>query len=67
MKKIVISIFQILRLVHYINGYGRLMDPIARNYLWRIDSSYPRNEKDYEMHCGGFTVSYTFKFKIHIF
>lgn len=39
------------------NGHGIMVDPVARNSLWRIDGSAPKNYDDTELFCGGIGVS----------
>ena len=41
-------------------GHGWLKDPVSRSSLWRIDSSIPerdRNYNDNQLFCGGLSVS----------
>merc|ERR1712121_45678 len=37
-------------------GHGRLMDPPARNSMWRLGFSNPVNYNDNEVFCGGVGV-----------
>ena len=37
-----------------LNGHGRMMDPPARNAMWRLGYSNPINYNDNEVFCGGF-------------
>ncbi|ROT74822.1 hypothetical protein C7M84_006684 [Penaeus vannamei] len=39
-------------------GHGRLMDPPARNAMWRLGYPNPVNYNDNELYCGGFVVQY---------
>lgn len=39
-------------------GHGRLMDPPARNAMWRFGFPNPVNYNDNELYCGGFVVQY---------
>ncbi|XP_050735572.1 uncharacterized protein LOC127008070 [Eriocheir sinensis] len=39
-------------------GHGRLMDPPARNAMWRLGYPNPVNYNDNELYCGGFVVHY---------
>lgn len=39
-------------------GHGRLMDPAARNAMWRFGYPNPVNYNDNELYCGGFVVHY---------
>ncbi|KAF0299687.1 hypothetical protein FJT64_027639 [Amphibalanus amphitrite] len=46
----------LLLLVGHVAGHGRLMDPPARNAMWRFNFSNPVNYNDNELFCGGFVV-----------
>lgn len=37
-----------------VNGHGRLMDPPARNAMWRFGFPNPVNYNDNELFCGGY-------------
>lgn len=37
-----------------VRGHGRLMDPPARNAMWRLGYPNPVNYNDNELYCGGF-------------
>ena len=39
-------------------GHGRLMDPPARNSMWRLGFDNPVNYNDNELYCGGRMVRY---------
>lgn len=39
-------------------SHGRLMDPPARNSMWRLGYLNPVNYNDNELFCGGYTVHY---------
>ncbi|XP_037775664.1 LOW QUALITY PROTEIN: uncharacterized protein LOC119572628, partial [Penaeus monodon] len=41
-----------------VRGHGRLMDPPARNAMWRLGYPNPVNYNDNELYCGGFVVHY---------
>ena len=41
----------------YINGHGRLMDPVNRSSAWRYNYSNPQNWDDNQNYCGGANVS----------
>ncbi|GLV35907.1 uncharacterized protein CBL_09875 [Carabus blaptoides fortunei] len=45
---------------HYIGveGHGRLMDPPARNSMWRFGFPNPVNYNDNELFCGGYAVQW---------
>jgi len=45
-------------LVGGVAGHGRLMDPPARNALWRFGFPGHVNYNDNELYCGGFVVQY---------
>lgn len=36
------------------SGHGRLMDPPARNSMWRFGFPNPVNYNDNELFCGGY-------------
>ena len=36
-----------------VNAHGRLLDPIARTSLWRLNKQFAVNYQDNEMNCGG--------------
>jgi hypothetical protein len=38
-----------------VNGHGRLMDPPARNAMWRFGFPNPVDYQDNELYCGGFS------------
>ena len=40
------------------NGHGRLIDPPARNAMWRFGFDTPPNYTDNELNCGGFSVQW---------
>lgn len=40
--------------VFHVSGHGRLMDPPARNAMWRYGFPNPVNYNDNELYCGGF-------------
>lgn len=39
------------------NGHGRMLEPPARNTLWRFGFKAPPNYNDNELFCGGIGVS----------
>ena len=41
-----------------VNGHGRLMDPPARNAMWRFGYPNPVNYNDNELFCGGYAVQW---------
>lgn len=41
----------------HVNGHGRLMDPPARNSMWRFGYPNPVNYNDNELFCGGYAGS----------
>nr|XP_053647621.1 uncharacterized protein LOC128699121 [Cherax quadricarinatus] len=45
-------------LVVGVYGHGRLMDPPARNSMWRFGYPNPVNYNDNELYCGGYVVHY---------
>ncbi|KAL5278403.1 hypothetical protein ACFFRR_003188 [Megaselia abdita] len=53
--RIVLLICSLISLVY---GHGRLMDPPARNAMWRFGYPNPVNYNDNELFCGGFAVQW---------
>lgn len=47
--------FAFFQFVQRINGHGRLMDPPARNSMWRFGFPNPVNYNDNELYCGGYS------------
>ncbi|XP_050499667.1 uncharacterized protein LOC126880056 [Diabrotica virgifera virgifera] len=47
-----------LNLVELVMSHGRLMEPPARNSMWRFGFPNPVNYNDNELFCGGFTVQW---------
>ncbi|ETN67840.1 hypothetical protein AND_000331 [Anopheles darlingi] len=41
-----------------VSGHGRLMDPPARNAMWRFGYPNPVNYNDNELFCGGYAVQW---------
>ncbi|KAH1009354.1 uncharacterized protein LOC109539607 [Dendroctonus ponderosae] len=41
-----------------VEAHGRLMDPPARNSMWRFGFPNPVNYNDNELYCGGYTVQW---------
>ncbi|XP_014218802.1 uncharacterized protein LOC106647062 [Copidosoma floridanum] len=41
-----------------VSGHGRLMDPPARNSMWRFGFPNPVNYNDNELFCGGYAVQW---------
>ncbi|XP_030761831.1 uncharacterized protein LOC115886703 isoform X2 [Sitophilus oryzae] len=57
------QILQILVIVcasflELVRGHGRLMDPPARNSMWRFGFPNPVNYNDNELYCGGYSVQW---------
>ena len=46
-------------LVDVITGHGRLIDPPARNSMWRYNFPNPPNYNDNELNCGGFSFQWS--------
>ncbi|XP_017893187.1 uncharacterized protein LOC108632864 isoform X2 [Ceratina calcarata] len=42
----------------HVEGHGRLMDPPARNSMWRFGYPNPVNYNDNELFCGGYAVQW---------
>lgn len=55
MKNLIGPILAILQVVHHAQAHGRLMDPPARNSMWRFGFPNPVNYNDNELYCGGYT------------
>jgi hypothetical protein len=53
-KIVIISILFAMKVGIY--AHGRLMDPPARNSMWRFGFANPINYNDNELFCGGFKV-----------
>lgn len=49
-------------MVDMVFSHGRLMDPPARNSMWRFGFNNPVNYNDNELYCGGKMVSFSFLF-----
>lgn len=45
---------QLLVALTLVNAHGRLMDPPARNAMWRFGFPNPVNYDDNELFCGGY-------------
>lgn len=41
-------------------GHGRLMDPPARNSMWRFGFPNPVNYNDNELFCGGYAGRFVY-------
>lgn len=55
MKRSLISIVLIiLKFGRLVSGHGRLMNPPARNSMWRLGFPNPVNYNDHELFCGGY-------------
>ena len=46
--------------IYEVLGHGRLIEPAARNAMWRFKYKNPRNYNDMGLNCGGFTVCMKF-------
>ncbi|XP_037030181.1 uncharacterized protein LOC119070009 isoform X2 [Bradysia coprophila] len=53
-----VSIVQVIFLSSPADGHGRLMDPPARNAMWRFGFPNPVNYNDNELFCGGYAVQW---------
>ena len=51
-------LFVCLCLCSLVRGHGRLMDPPARNSMWRFGFPNPVNYNDNELFCGGYAGEY---------
>ncbi|KAE8739834.1 hypothetical protein FOCC_FOCC014657 [Frankliniella occidentalis] len=47
-----------IQLTRSVVGHGRLMDPPARNSMWRFGFPNPVNYNDNELFCGGYAVQW---------
>ncbi|XP_034935566.1 uncharacterized protein [Chelonus insularis] len=47
-----------MKILEYVNSHGRLMDPPARNSMWRFGFPNPVNYNDNELFCGGYAVQW---------
>ncbi|XP_044734433.1 uncharacterized protein LOC123296832 [Chrysoperla carnea] len=54
----IVEIFLQLLFVYEVLGHGRLMDPPARNSMWRFGFPTPVNYNDNELFCGGYAVQW---------
>ncbi|CAH0555461.1 unnamed protein product [Brassicogethes aeneus] len=51
-------ILLLISIVNNVRGHGRLMDPPARNSMWRFGFPNPVNYNDNELFCGGYAVQW---------
>ncbi|KAF2898910.1 hypothetical protein ILUMI_07266, partial [Ignelater luminosus] len=51
--KIYLGIILVVLQILHVKGHGRLMDPPARNSMWRFGFPNPVNYNDNELFCGG--------------
>lgn len=49
--------------IKHIDGHGRLMDPPARNSMWRFGFPNPVNYNDNELFCGGYSGKSSYNIK----
>lgn len=56
---IVISLTVLCSLMRTAEAHGRMLEPPARNTLWRFGFKAPANYNDNELFCGGIGVSTT--------
>ncbi|GAB0093326.1 uncharacterized protein DMENIID0001_084100 [Sergentomyia squamirostris] len=52
------SLLIVLFRMHMVSSHGRLMDPPARNAMWRFGYPNPVNYNDNELFCGGYAVQW---------
>ncbi|CAH2008268.1 unnamed protein product [Acanthoscelides obtectus] len=57
-SKVLMTIICLLNLKRLVDGHGRLMDPPARNSMWRFGFPNPVNYNDNELFCGGYSVQW---------
>lgn len=55
MKNLLGPLVAVLQVLQHVHGHGRLMDPPARNSMWRFGFPNPVNYNDNELYCGGYT------------
>ncbi|XP_044755285.1 uncharacterized protein LOC123314213 [Coccinella septempunctata] len=48
----------VLQISDHVLGHGRLMDPPARNSMWRFGFPNPVNYNDNELFCGGYAIQW---------
>ena len=49
----------ILGVSSYVSGHGMMLQPVARNSMWRKGFPNPRNYNDNELNCGGFSTQWS--------
>lgn len=47
--------FQLIAVLTLVNAHGRLMNPPARNAMWRFGYPNAVNYDDNELYCGGYS------------
>lgn len=52
------SLLLLLACLQNVCGHGRLMEPPARNAMWRFGYPNPVNYNDNELFCGGYAVQW---------
>ncbi|XP_066154070.1 uncharacterized protein [Euwallacea fornicatus] len=57
-QSLILPVMVICLTARVVQGHGRLMDPPARNSMWRFGFPNPVNYNDNELYCGGFTVQW---------
>ncbi|GFX13108.1 chitin-binding type-4 domain-containing protein [Trichonephila clavipes] len=53
---VAIGVLVRLGLVPTVDSHGRMVEPPARNTMWRMDFFTPENYDDTELFCGGLKV-----------
>ncbi|XP_046630908.1 uncharacterized protein LOC124310859 [Daphnia pulicaria] len=57
--RLLFTIASLLLQALLVNGHGRLMDPPARNAMWRFGFPNPVDYQDNELYCGGFSIHWS--------
>ncbi|CAG9803569.1 unnamed protein product [Chironomus riparius] len=58
MRRVTLLCTLFVMLIHHVRGHGRLMEPPARNAMWRFGFPNPVNYNDNELFCGGWSVQW---------
>ncbi|KAK6184942.1 hypothetical protein SNE40_007289 [Patella caerulea] len=57
-RNILVTILFLTLYLSFSDGHGRMMDPPARNSMWRLGFNNPINYNDNELYCGGRMVQW---------
>lgn len=58
-RQYALSVVLVIAWIAKVYGHGRMLEPPARNTLWRFGFKAPVNYNDNELFCGGIGVSGT--------